>query len=533
MLTIIVTTLFLALVINIFLKKIHLPTIIGYIFTGTVIAYFFDLHDAVNNHSLKEIAEFGVVFLMFTIGLEFSLEHLKKMKNEVFIAGTLQISITAIIVFLISHYLFGIEKNVSFIISLAIALSSTAIVLKTFNETNEISKRYGQRSLGILIMQDIAVIPILLIIGFMSTTTSTSISEVIFELLFHVVILLILMVAIGKYLLEPFFKEISKTNSDELFVGSILFLAIGASLLAYKLGFSYSLGAFIAGMLIAETRYKHQAEADLVPFRDLLLGIFFVTVGMQLKFDIISAYIHIILALLVGVMLLKFLIIYGIMRINENKRVSLKTALSLVQIGEFSLALLELARTGGLIPSPYGQIMIITIVLSMIITPIILKNLTFITDFFIKSIDPVIEQEVKSTNLSNHTVILGLGEFGRNIADELRINSEPYLAIENNIESFYRSLKSGYNVVFGNVTNKDLLKSVNLKEAKYIIIAIDNSQKLYQVCDAVQQIVSTDKIIVKVHTKKEAAIISDFDISNIFIENDITSENIRNLIIKK
>lgn len=533
MLTIIVTTLFLALVINIFLKKIHLPTIIGYIFTGTVIAYFFDLHDAVNNHSLKEIAEFGVVFLMFTIGLEFSLEHLKKMKNEVFIAGTLQISITAIIVFLISHYLFGIEKNVSFIISLAIALSSTAIVLKTFNETNEISKRYGQRSLGILIMQDIAVIPILLIIGFMSTTTSTSISEVIFELLFHVVILLILMVAIGKYLLEPFFKEISKTNSDELFVGSILFLAIGASLLAYKLGFSYSLGAFIAGMLIAETRYKHQAEADLVPFRDLLLGIFFVTVGMQLKFDIISAYIHIVLALLVGVMLLKFLIIYGIMRINENKRVSLKTALSLVQIGEFSLALLELARTGGLIPSPYGQIMIITIVLSMIITPIILKNLTFITDFFIKSIDPIIEQEVKSTNLSNHTVILGLGEFGRNIADELRINSEPYLAIENNIESFYRSLKSGYNVVFGNVTNKDLLKSVNLKEAKYIIIAIDNSQKLYQVCDAVQQIVSTDKIIVKVHTKKEAAIISDFDISNIFIENDITSENIRNLIIKK
>ncbi len=141
--------------------------------------------------------------------------------------------------------------------------------------------------------------------------------------------------------------------------------------------------------------------------------------------------------------------------------------------------------------------MIITIVLSMIITPIILKNLTAITDFFIKNIEPVVEQEVRSTNLSNHTVILGLGEFGRIVADELRVNSEPYLAIENNIESFYRSLKSGYNVVFGNVTNKDLLKSVNLKEAKYIIIAIDNPQKLYQVCDAVQQMVSTEKIISK------------------------------------
>lgn len=531
MLTIIVTTLFFALVINIFLKKIHLPTIIGYIFTGTVIAYSFDLHEAVNNHTLKEIAEFGVVFLMFTIGLEFSIEHLKKMKNEVFVAGSLQISVTAIIVFLTSYYILDIEKNISFILSLAIALSSTAIVLKTFNETNEINKRYGQRSLGVLIMQDIAVIPILLIIGFMSNTDNTSISDVVFEMLIQGSILLALMVVIGKYLLEPFFRAITKTNSDELFVGSILFLAIGASLLAHKLGFSYSLGAFIAGMLIAETRYKHQAEADLVPFRDLLLGIFFVTVGMQLKFDIIASYIHIILVLLIAIMLLKFIIIYAIMRINENKRVSLKTALSLIQIGEFSLALLELARTGDLIPSPYGQIMIITIVLSMIITPIILKNLSSIADYCIKSVDP--EEEIKSTNLSNHTVILGLGEFGRNVADELRVNSEPYLAIENNVESFYRSSKSGYNVVFGNVTNKDLLKSVNLKEAKHIIIAIDNPHKLYQVCDAVQQMVSTDKIIVKVHTKAEADMINDFNITNIFIENVITSQNIRDLIIKK
>ena len=533
MLTIIVTTLFLALVINIFLKKIHLPTIIGYIFTGTVIAYTFNLHDAVNNHTLKEIAEFGVVFLMFTIGLEFSLEHLKKMRNEVFVAGTLQISITAIIVFLINYYILDIEKDISFILALAIALSSTAIVLKTFNETNEISKRYGQRSLGILIMQDIAVIPILLTIGFMSTSTESSISEVLFEMLWHVIVLLVLMITIGKYLLEPFFKAITKTNSDELFVGSILFLAIGASLLAHKLGFSYSLGAFIAGMLIAETRYKHQAEADLVPFRDLLLGIFFVTVGMQLKFDIIFSYIHIILGLLVSVMILKFLVIYFIMRINENKRVSLKTALSLVQIGEFSLALLELARTGGLVPSPYGQIMIVTIVLSMIITPIILKNLAAIADFFIKNREPVVKQEIKSTELTNHTIILGLGEFGRNIADELTSHSEPYLAIENNVESFYRSLKSGYHVVFGNATNKDLLKSINLKEAKYVIVAIDNPQKLHQVCDTIQQVVSTDKIIVKIHTKKEADIISDFDISNIFVENIITSEKIKDLIINR
>ncbi|MGB3752189.1 MAG: cation:proton antiporter, partial [Arcobacteraceae bacterium] len=170
MLTIIVATLFISLVINIILKKIHLPTIIGYIITGTIIAYTFELHSAVNNHDLQEVAEFGVVFLMFTIGLEFSIEHLKKMRNEVFITGMLQIVITAGIVYLMAYYIFNIPQQVSFILSLAIALSSTAIVLKTFNETGEINKRYGQRSLGILIMQDIAVIPILLIIGFLSSS---------------------------------------------------------------------------------------------------------------------------------------------------------------------------------------------------------------------------------------------------------------------------------------------------------------------------------------------------------------------------
>lgn len=533
MLNIIVTTLFLALIINIFLKKIHLPTIIGYIFTGTVIAYMFDLHEAVNNHTLKEIAEFGVVFLMFTIGLEFSLEHLKKMKNEVFVAGTLQIIITIIIVFLISYYIFNIEKNISFIIALAISLSSTAIVLKTFNETNEISRRYGQRSLGILIMQDIAVIPILLTIGFMSNSSGDSINDVLFGMFTHAVILLILMILIGKYLLERFFKAISKTNSDELFVGTILFLAIGASTLAHELGFSYSLGAFIAGMLIAETRYKHQAEADLIPFRDLLLGIFFVTVGMQLKFDVIFSYIHIILALLISVMILKFIIIYFIIRINENKRVSLKTALSLVQIGEFSLALLELSRTGGLIPLSYVQIIIVTIVLSMIITPLILKNLGVLADILQKENEPEIPNNLDDISFNNHTIILGLGEFGRNIADELVSKSEPYIAVENNIDNFYRLIKSGYNVVFGNATNKDLLKSVNLKEAKYVIIAIDNPKKLYQVCDTIHQVVTTDKIIVKIHTKKEADLISEFNIDNIFVENTITSEKILDLIVKE
>ncbi|MDD2369279.1 MAG: cation:proton antiporter [Sulfuricurvum sp.] len=531
MLSIIVTTLLLSLLTNIFLRKIYLPTIIGYIFTGTIIAYLFDLHDAVRNYELKEIAEFGVVFLMFTIGLEFSLAHLKRMKYEVFITGTLQIFLTSSVVFLLTYYSAHIELRSSIIISLVIALSSTAIVLKLLNESGEINRRHGQRSLGILIMQDIAVIPILLIIGFMSSSTN-DISSALQNMVISAAALLAFLWIFGKYILEPFLTQILKTNSDELFVGSVLFLAIGASYIAHFFGFSYSLGAFIAGMLIAETRYKHQAEADLIPFRDLLLGIFFITVGMQIDFFLLISKLHIIMMLLLAVMVLKFIIIYGLIRINESKRVSLKTALSLVQIGEFSLAILELARSNELIVPPYGQILIATIVLSMIITPLILKYLTPLTDTFLKQEDDQTDYPIDSDTLKDHTVILGFGEFGRNVALALKEKGEFYLAIENNINTYHTIQKMGEPAIFGNVLKKEVLKKANIQLAKYVIVAIDNPAKLYHVCQTIQQFIESSKIIVKVHTQHEKNIISELGITNIIIENDVMSQMVSQLIMK-
>ncbi len=529
MLAIIVSTLFTALVLNILLKKLQLPTIIGYIFTGTIIAYGFGLHDAVHNHALKEIAEFGVVFLMFTIGLEFSIQQLKRMRYEVFVTGSLQILITTAIVFSLSYSLFGIDQKVSLIIALAIALSSTAIVLKTFNETGEINRRYGQRALGILIMQDIAVIPILLLIGFMSNSDK-EVSTVIIKMLISAVILLAAMWSIGRYLLEPFFKEIAKTRSDELFVGTILFLAIGASYFAHVLGFSYSLGAFIAGMLIAETRYKHQAEADLVPFRDLLLGIFFISVGMQIDFGIIFSYLHIIVLLLVCVMVLKFVIIYLLIKRTETCRTSLKTALTLVQIGEFSLALLELARTNGIIGPPYGQVMIVTIVLSMILTPLILKNLTRWSDRILPEQEDDLEAVSEPFELHGHTIILGFGEFGQNVAALLKEQGEVYVAVENKIDTVHKMQARSEPVIFGNAVKKEIMKKAGIASAKKIIVAIDNPRKLYHVCETLLQYTDGEKIVVKVHSSEEKEIVDTLGIGHVVIENDLTSRHIAELI---
>jgi len=529
MLTIIVATLFISLVINIFLKKIHLPTIIGYIVTGTIIAYAFGLHEAVHNHTLTEVAEFGIVFLMFTIGLEFSIEHLKKMKYEVFTAGTLQIIITSLIVYLMAYYIFDIEQKTSFVISLVIALSSTAIVLKTFNETGEISHRYGQRTLGILIMQDIAVIPILLVIGFMSNSTD-NISSVLINMFLSATLLLVALWFSGKYLLEPFFTQIIKTKSDELFIGTILFLAIGASYLAHQLGFSYSLGAFIAGMLISETKYKHQAEAELIPFRDILLGIFFITVGMQIDFSIIFSYIHIILLLLIAVFVIKFIIIYSIVKLKDDTRTSFKTALSLIQIGEFSLALLALARTNGLINASYSQILIVTIVISMILTPFILKNLSTIADKFLKNDSAIPETKPLEEDLSDHIVILGFGEFGRNLAKEFQYSDQKYIAIENNIDTFHKANDDGMNIIFGNASAKNIIHSLHLDKAKKVVVAIDNHKKLYYICENLLKIVPEEKIIIKVHSADEKVDIEELGIHNIYIENEIASRSIASLI---
>ncbi|MDQ7046958.1 MAG: cation:proton antiporter [Sulfurovum sp.] len=375
MLEIIIFTILISTLLNLFLGQFKIPTIIGYIATGTIIAYGFDLHDAIHNQELKEIAEFGVVFLMFTIGLEFSVKHLLKMKKEVFLYGGLQVIVTASIFTFFTYYLFDINIETSIIIGAAMALSSTAIVLKLLNENGDINKHYGRKVLGVLLFQDIAVIPILLMITLFSIKDA-SVSSLLFLTLIKAIALIVGLFMAGKYLLEPFFHEVSKTKSNEIFIGSILLVVIGSSFISHQFGFSYSLGAFIAGMMISETKYKHQVEADLIPFRDLLLGVFFITVGMQLDFRTIYENILTISLLLPAIIVIKMLIIFSILRFATNKRNALKGSLALFQLGEFALVIFELSFARGLLEPELGQILIITVVISMVMTPFVLRNIS-------------------------------------------------------------------------------------------------------------------------------------------------------------
>lgn len=525
MLGIIVATIFIAIIVNLILKRFHLPTIIGYIVTGTIIAYLFGLHDVVNNHDLKEIAEFGIVFLMFTIGLEFSVDALVRMKREVFLTGSLQVIVTTLIVVLISFYILDFDFQTSMIIGTALSLSSTAIVLKTYNENRDIKKRHGQRVLGILIMQDIAVIPILLMISIFTTNSENSVLYIILQTTIAAVVLIGILYLCGKYLLEPFFTHVSETNSEELFVGSVLLIAIGASYMAHYFGFSYSLGAFIAGMMISETKFKHQVESDLIPFRNLLLGVFFVTVGMQINFLMIYEHLFTILLLLPILMILKYFIIYAIVRIDDTKRVAFKTAFSLVQIGEFSLAILELARSGNLLGATHAQILIVTIVLSMILTPIALKNLSKIASSLLP--DDVMDIPAPMAvdkDLKGHVVVLGYGHLGQEIVRELKDMRNDYIIIENKILFYQMGKSDNEPIIFGNAAQKHILESVNIKKACAVIVAIDNQDQLRIVCETIHDLTKNTKTIVKITKTEDKKLLEGLHLEHIVVDDQIVAK---------
>ena len=523
MLEIIIFTILISTLLNLFLKQFGIPTIIGYIATGTIIAYGFDLHDMVHSHELKEIAEFGVVFLMFTIGLEFSVNHLIRMKKEVFVYGGLQVFLTATFFTLIANLLFGIDLKSSIIISAALALSSTAIVLKLLNENGDINKAYGRKVLGVLLFQDIAVIPILLMITIFSVKDG-SVYDLLLMTFGKAILLLGGLFVVGKYLLEPFFTAVSKTKSDEIFISSILLIVIGASYIAHVFGFSYSLGAFIAGMMIAETHYKHQVEADLIPFRDLLLGVFFITVGMQLDFKIIFENIITISLLLPALIVVKIAIIYAIFRFSSSSRDSLKTAFSIFQLGEFALVIFELSFAKGLLDQTIGQILIVTVVISMIITPFVLKNISKITDMFISTRDKNHGfDKIDTQTLTNHIVLIGYGRLGKHISKLIQKEGMEFIAIEGDIQIVKDAQKQNLPVIFGNASQRAILESVNIKDASSVIISVGNSKKLAHICEIVNDLTKNTKTIVKVNRFEEKKALDKLNLSHIIVETEKTA----------
>lgn len=516
---IILTALFISIAINTLLKRLGIPTVIGYIITGVAVSLFFGLHHQYNG-SLGHVAEFGIVFLMFTIGLEFSFRDLVAMRKEVLVYGALQLFLSAGAIGIAAYWM-EITLKGSIILGFALALSSTAIVLQALNDKQQVHAPYGKNSVGILLFQDLAVIPILLMLSIF-TSHSKEIGNMLGTIAIDALIVGVTMYGIGKYLLNPLLQWITQADSSEIFLATVLFLVIGSAQLAHVFGFSYSLGAFLAGMILAETKFKYQVESKLISFRDLLMGLFFITVGMQINLPVISANIGMIIGFSIGVMVLKFVILLAILYFFSRLRTALKTALALSQIGEFALAIISLTLSNGLLDPVTAQIIFGATVLSMIVSVFILSDIRRIADWLYP--EPEIIPEIKDETYSNHIVVCGYGPMGRNVIKLLKNQKVKYLILEHDIQAVNLGQKRGEPIYFANAANPDILKHFNVKEAASVIIAVGNARHLRLICEAFNRVNDQINIIIKAANRVEEKMLEDLHIDHVVLQSEEMAE---------
>lgn len=513
----------LAIVLNVIFKMFEIPTIIGYIVTGICLNHIYNLS---NKAEISHVAEFGIVFLMFTIGLEFSLKYLMQMKKDVFLNGILQMSISTIFFAFVAYEIFGINIKAAIIIGSALSLSSTAIVLKILNDRNQISQIYGRKALGILLFQDIAVIPILLMIDIFGSTDSTPVIYLILKTCISAVIVIGLLFLIGKYLFNAILNKILQTDSKEIFLISILFTVVGSSFIAHIFGFSYTLGAFIAGIIIAETEYKDQIEAVLIPFRDILLGLFFITVGMQINFDTIKENYGLILALVFVIMTIKTLIVYFILYFSVKRRVAFKAAISISQIGEFALAIFSIMLAHSSISQTNAQILISTVVITMIITPFILKNINVFANRFEGDGTSLTKNKIKLAEIKHHFIVCGYGRLGQEVVLKLKNQGLLHIVIESDLTLVELGKSRGENIYFGDMTRKSTLIEANIANADGIILTVSNEQKLMMIAKNIASLNMPSDVVVRYTGADEKKLFSDFGEKFRFIKEERAIANV-------
>ncbi len=517
-------TVSIATVLNIVLKKFGISHIIGYIATGTIISYLFGFNGD-GNDSLDLIGEFGIVFLMFTIGLELSLDKIKKMKEILLTNGLLQVLLSVVVIFFLSYTLVGLDFNTSLIVSLAFSLSSTAIVLTYLKESKDIHTPYGQKSMGILIFQDLAVIPILLLISFLSNHT-LSLAEVLMQTVVSAIFVVVFMFTLGEKIVNALLQFSAKTELEELFLGSVFSILIGASLLAHSMGFTYSLGAFIAGMIIADTRYNVKVESDIASYKDILLGAFFFGVGTKIDIFYFLENIHIIIFVFAFSMLFKAVVIYMIIRRNSDKNTSAKTALSLAQIGEFSFAIFTLAGGQKLISQEMASFLILVSVISMILTPFIVANIYKLSSYFEKEF---FESDVITPiERKDHIIVAGFAMLGKIVAASLQAKGANFIVISDNLKHVLHARKLGYMAYFGHLNKLPVLESLMVKEAKAIIITMSSEQNRRLISEAILGYSKEANIIIKIDNAEERKSLRDL----VDLEFVDASFEVANLLVK-
>ena len=473
-------------------RWLRLSPILGYLSVGALLGPH-ALGWLPDSEHTRLLAEFGVVFLMFTIGLEFSLSTLLAHRRLVLGAGGLQVALGTL-VFGVAAWAAGLPPAGAFAVGGALAMSSTAIVLKELEDRLEINAPYGRIAVGILLFQDLAAIPFLVVVPALAEQHAALAPELGSAVLKALAVFGVL-VAAGRWLLRPLLHAVSATRSLELFMITTLLLALSAAWLSEAMGLSPALGAFMAGMVLGETEFRHQVETDVLPFKDLLLGLFFVTIGMQVDVTALPGQATVLAWLLPALLAGKLLVNATAAGVTErNPLTRLRSAVALAQGGEFGLLLLSMALALGLVPDGPGQSLLTALIASMALAPVLIRLNEPLAAGLLRRPAGAARSEqaeqiaAQAESTSGHVILCGFGRTGQNVARILDLEGIPWFALDLDIGQVRGGLESGLQVAFGDATRPALLNAAGLQRARAVVITFRGHQQALRIVHQVRRL---------------------------------------------
>ncbi|RQM70530.1 potassium transporter [Aeromonas enteropelogenes] len=491
--------LFAAVLLVAIFRRLGLPVILAYLIAGVLLGPH-GLAMVTGQSTMQTIAELGIVFLMFSLGLEFSLPKLLAMRRLVLGVGGLQVLLTSLLFFWLARW-WGLSLPQALVVSGTLALSSTAVVIKQLGEQKQLHTRRAQLGVSVLLFQDLAVVPLLVMIPILARPEvqgSALLAEIAWATLKGLFALFSLL-AVGKWLLPLLFHEVARARSDELFVLSALLVALLAAAMTYSLGLSMALGAFLAGMMLGESHYRHQLEVDIKPFRDVLMGLFFITIGMAMNWELVARDWWQVLLCVLGLVLCKALLVLLAGRLmGERKRDALAAGIMLSQVGEFGFVLLALASHHGLLARELVSLLIGMGIISIAMTPWLVIQAHSLARSLT---DPALltRSEVAQSGLSKtqHVIIAGFGRAGQTCARFLKLEEIPFLALDLDPERVSEAKLAGEQVAFGDASRRDILLAAGLLRARLVIITFDDRRRVEAMLALIRELAGDLKVLVR------------------------------------
>jgi monovalent cation:proton antiporter-2 (CPA2) family protein len=491
-------------------RRLKLSSILAYLAAGVALGPF-GLAVIDDIEGVMHLAEFGVVLLLFVIGLELQPSRLRALRRSIFGLGVLQVASTTAVLTFIAHLL-GLPMNAAFVTGFALSLSSTPLVLQLLAERHELNTQHGRPAFAILLFQDIAVMPMLAVLPMLGATGATqSLGATVLGAAKGLGVLALLVFG-GRYVLRPLLRFVAETKVSEVFTAAALLVVIGTALLVDAVGMSMALGAFVAGLLLAESEYRHELEADIEPFKGLLLGLFFISVGMTTNISLLLERPVLIASLVIGLLAIKAFLLWGLARIGRiPARHASPLAVSLAQGGEFGFVLFALAVTYGVMDRNLAQILVIVVTLSMAMTPLVIKlHAAFIEPLYTKN-EPTRDFDTFD-DPNSRVLIAGFGRVGQVVARVLRMRRISFTALESSVAQVDFVRRFGNKVYYGDPSRLELLQAAGAGRAEIFVLAMDDIEASVRTAELIQKHFPNLKVFARARNRQHAIRLMDLGV---------------------